>query len=193
MQRRDQRDRRAGEVGEVGHVVVERLERALRRVDQHFIQTSFRFAGEDGDAHLARAVEIGIFALQHAEDARSVEAADGDLDAARAQRTGDVERARELVRLHADQHDHPAAGRLDHPRQRFRPHALIGLIVGVNLHLHVVAEDLALVAVARQAVKRGEGVRGNGGAVPLDDVAVVVVVRRLDQQQAEAAAHLRVG
>ncbi len=46
---------------------------------------------------------------QHREAAGHVEAADHDRNAGCAQRPRDVQRARKLVRLHADQADHAEA------------------------------------------------------------------------------------
>jgi hypothetical protein len=56
-----------------------------------------------------------------------MEPADRNLDALGAQRARDVERARHLVRLHADQHDHAGVGGPDqagdppHANARIRP------------------------------------------------------------------------
>ena len=55
-----------------------------------------------------------------------------------------------------------------------------------DVDLDIVAEDAALFAVERQAVEHRQRIRRNRGAEPLDDVAVVVVVRRLDENQGES-------
>ena len=116
-----------------------------------------------------------------------------DLDAALAQRPREVERARELVRLHADQHHHAGAGVLDHARQACRTDAGVGLVEGVDVDLDVVAEHVPLGAVAGEAVERGERIRRNRRAKPLDDVAVIVVVRRLHQHEAKPPTQASTG
>ena len=105
---------------------------------------------------------------------------------------GDVERARELVRLHADQHHHAGTGGLDHRRQACRTDAGIGLVEGVDLDLDVIAEHATVRAVAGDAVEAGERVRRDRRAEPLDDVAVIVVMRRLDQHEAKAPRNVAI-
>ena len=72
------------------------------------------------------------------------------------------------------------------PAMLVRPDARVRLVDGRDLDVDVVAEHAALFAFERQSVQHGQRVRGNGRAQPLDDVAVVVVVRRLDENQREA-------
>src|SRR5205814_9421383 len=108
-----------------------------------------------------------------------------DLKAARAQWPRDVERARKLIRLHADEHDHSRAGLLDHARQLFRTDACVGFVERVNGQIDVIAENATLRAIARETLERRERVRWNRGAQPLDDVAVVVVMRRLHEDETE--------
>jgi hypothetical protein len=115
--------------------------------------------------------------------------ADGDGDAAPAQRASKIERARELIGLHADQHHHAGAGLLDHPRQTIGTDAGIGLIKGMDIDLDVIAEHAPRGAVLREPIESRQRVRRNGGAKPLDGVSVVVVMRRLDQQQREGSGH----
>ena len=75
-------------------------------------------------------------------------------------------------------------------REPLRPDARVRLVERMDLELDVVAEDAPLGAIARQAVERGQRVRRNRRAEPLDDVAVVVVVRRLDQRRDRTHARL---
>ena len=42
--------------------------------------------------------------------------------------------------------------------------------------------------VAGEAVEYGQGVRGNGRAQPLNDIAIIVVMRRFDQHELEPAS-----
>ena len=67
---------------------------------------------------------------------------------------GEIERARKLVRLHADQHHHAGAGRLDHRREALGADAGVGLVEGVDLDVDVVAQHAALGAILGEAVER---------------------------------------
>jgi hypothetical protein len=96
----------------------------------------------------------------------------------------DVKRPRILVRLNADEGDKPVitvapeAG-----EQRGHVDSRIGLVNDIDGDVHVRTEHLALDAIGCNAVHRGERVRGNHRAPPTDDVAVIVIVRRLDQDE----------
>ena len=107
-----------------------------------------------------------------------------------AERGGQVERAGKLVRLHADQHDHAGARLADRAGNRCRADALVGLVDGDDLERDVRSEHLPLGAIDGEAIEAGERIRRDRRAEPLDDVAVVVVVRRLDQDEPEAALGL---
>ena len=86
-----------------------------------------------------------------------MEAADRHLNAALAQRPCDIQRARKLIRLHADEHHHSlAAGLFDHPRQAIGADASVRLIEGMDLDGNVVAEDAAGGAITSEAVERRE-------------------------------------
>ncbi len=150
---------------------------------QHFVEPALGLAGEQRYAQRGRAIEIGIDAVEHRDRARDVEPADRHRDAALAQRAGDIERARELVRLHADQDDHAAVALRDQLGQTPGTDARIGLVEGVDDDLDVLAEDAALGAIAREPRQRRQRVRRNGGAIPLDDIAIVIVMGRLDQDE----------
>jgi hypothetical protein len=65
------------------------------------------------------------------------------------------------------------------------PDARVGLVPDRDPDLDILAEDLALGAVEREAVQRRERVGRDRRADPLDDVAVVIVVGRLDQEELE--------
>jgi len=59
----------------------------------------------------------------------------------------------------------------------------------VNVDVEVGTEHLPLGAVLGKAVERGERIRWNGGTLPLDDVAIIVVVRRLHQHETKTTPH----
>ena len=131
----------AFDVRQVRHVVVHWLERARESILQHLFQPSFRFAGKKRDAHCLGAMEIGIVSAQHAHRARDMEPAQRHLHAAFQQRLRQVERVRELIRLHTDHHHHAGTCILDHPCQSFRTHPRVRLVEWMDLDLDVVPED----------------------------------------------------
>ena len=114
-----------------------------------------------------------------------MEAADRDLHAELAKRPRDVHRARILVRLHADDADQAAIA-ADDARDAFGPDAGVGLVEGGDVDLDIVAEHAALAAIQRQPVQNRQRVGRNRRTPPLDDIAVVVVMRRLDQHERKA-------
>src|SRR5262245_32667290 len=116
-----------------------------------------------------------------------MEAADHHRHASRPERAGDVERAGILVRLHAhdpDQAEPVVPTKLREQLLDF--HARVDLVDHRDVDGGVGSEHLALPRIAAQAVKHGERVRRNESAHPLDNVAVVVVMRRLDQHELKA-------
>src|SRR5579871_746284 len=115
-----------------------------------------------------------------------MEAADRDRHARLAKRATDIERARKLIRLHPDQRDH-ALIRQNAPRNGGNVDDGVALVVDLDLNIHVGAKGARFRAFVKEAVDTRERVRGNGRATPLNDVAVVVVMRRLDQGDSEFA------
>ncbi len=86
--------------------------------------------------------------------------------------------------MHADQADQrPAAELADQADDAVRPYATIGLVVGVQADLDVRPQDLAPARVLGESVEAGERIGGDGRADPLDRIAVVVVMRRLDHHE----------
>ena len=104
------------------------------RVAQHLFEPAFlRLAGEDEGAEVERLLHIRLDPRQHRQRAGDVEAADADDHALLAERRGQVERARKLVRLHADQHHHAGAGLADGAGDAVGMDALVGLVDGDDL------------------------------------------------------------
>src|ERR1700733_542837 len=115
-----------------------------------------------------------------------MEAANGDRHALLAKLTADIERAGELIRLDADQSDHSAVCE-DASRNGWKIDDGVALIVDLEFDVDLGAENLGLSAFPQQSVDAGQAVRRDGRAPPLDDIAVVVVMRRLDQHDREPA------
>ncbi len=182
---------------QVVQVVIERLQLAVPRVAQNLIEAVLLgLAGEERDAHVHRLLQLRRDAAEHRQAARNVKAAEAHLNSSGAQRAGDVQRARKLVGLHADQH-HQAALAGQRARDAPRTDARVVLIHGLDVDLNLRPEHAARAAVEREAVHHRQRVRRHGGAEPLDDVAIVVIVRGLDEDDREAARipgrHLRIG
>ena len=66
---------------------------------------------------------------------------------------------------------------------RDRPHARIRLVNERDLDIDVIAQHVTFLAIERKPVQYRERIRRNRRAEPLDRIAVIIVVRRLDQKQ----------
>lgn len=69
----------------------------------------------------------------------------------------------------------------------------VGFVEGVDFNFNVVAQDLLFGAFERKAVQHRQAVRRNRRPEPLYDIALVVVMRRLDEYQAETPPLFIVG
>ena len=127
--------------GQVGHVVVDRLHLAVDGVAVELGQTAaLGLAGEQRDPEVECLLQISRQLRQHGDAAGGMKSADRDLNAVLAELTGHVHGARKLVRLHADQADHPArlaiavalAQPLDDVLDRDDG---VGLVIGPDLEL----------------------------------------------------------
>ena len=97
-----------------------------------------------------------------------------------------IDGARKLVRLHPDQPDEgPATGPAHHPDDPVGPDPAVGLVIGVDADYHAGSEHAPPAGVFGEPVEAGERVRLYRRLYPLDRIAVVVVMRRLDQHQVE--------
>ena len=108
----------------------------------------------------------------------------------RAQRPGDIECAREFVRLHADDPDKAEAAVVGDLRAVMsrRLDARVGLIDRDDVDGEIGAEHLPLGRTVGEAEDGGKRVRRHRRAEPLHDIAVVVVMRRLNEDQLELTA-----
>jgi hypothetical protein len=183
---RQHRRRHAGDARQVVHVVVEGTERPRPGVAQYLVEPSSRLAGKERDTERHRLLELRRQLGQHRQRARHVKAADANLDAARAQQARDIHGAGELVRLHAHQPDEPALDFADRAGDALRLDASVGLVEHGDDDVDIGTQHAALGAVAGETIKIGERRRRDRRAQPLDDVAVIVVMRRLDQNQRKA-------
>ena len=145
-------------------------------------------AGKERDAERLRLADVGRQLRQHGDAAGDVEAADADRQPGREERPREIDRARELVRLHADQADQRlAAGLPDHADDAVGPNAPVGLVIGVQADLDAFAQHAAPLRVLGEAVEAGERIGRDRRPDPLDRIAVVVIVRRLDHHEMKQA------
>jgi hypothetical protein len=66
-------------------------------------------------------------------------------------------------------------------------HEIVALVEGFDLDLGIRTERMRLRAMLDQRVDAGQAIGGNVRASPLNDVAIGVVMRRLDQRDSESA------
>ena len=139
------------------------------------------------DAEIERFLQIRRQCRQHGNAAADMKAAHDHRKPERAELPPEIKRTRILVRLDADQSHHAAAGRanaLCHCRDIDDG---VALVAGFDLDVDVGAEHAVARALHDQPVDAGEAVRRQRRAQPLDDVAILVVMRRLDQDDSESA------
>ena len=78
---------------------------------------------------------------------------------------GEVDGARELVALHADQaNQRLAAAALDIGDNAIGAHPRVGLVERLDLDVDIRPEDAALAAILPQAIEGSQGVGGDVGA-----------------------------
>ena len=109
---------------------------------------------EQRDAERERVLHLRRHLRQHREASADVESAERDLDSGGAQLARDIDRARELVGLHADQ-QHDAAVRVAPEPANYLAHRHfgVGLVVRLDLEIDARAEDLPRLRVEREAVE----------------------------------------
>ncbi len=102
------------------------------------------------------------------------------------ERPRNVEGARILVRLDTDQRNHAETTVTPQTGDECRHiDAGVRLVDHLDVDVDVRTEDAPLRAIRRNAVDGGERIRRNHRAPPPDHVAIVVVMRRLDQHEEE--------
>ena len=171
---------------QIVHEVVDRLETACGGIPQHNVEPALLgLSCVEEAAHIERALHVWLNAGEHCQRAGDVEPANADRDVLLPKPGGDVEGARKLVRLDADQHHKALIGRLDLPGDLVRADAGVGLVNGDNVEVDIGTKDLPLAAIPREPVKARQRIGRDWGAEPLDDVAIIIIVGRLDQDQPE--------
>jgi hypothetical protein len=108
-----------------------------------------------------------------------------DWNVCRAQRAGYIHGPRVLIRLNAD-HSNQGALAFELPHQSVHADPRVCLIHGRDDDLDIIAQHAPLPAIQRQAVEDGQRIRGNRRTEPLNDVAIVVVMGRFDEDYLES-------
>ena len=99
----------------------------------------------------------------------------------------EIERARKLIGLNTDQSDHAAAAACANaPRNASNIDHGVALVTSFDLDVDVRPERAVTRAFLDQAVDAGQAVGRQRRAPPLNDIAVLVVMRRLDQDDAKS-------
>ena len=137
---RQHRDRRGGHVRHVVQVIVDRLRLARIDVLQELRKPVFALPRVQDHPERLRLFQVRRQFGQHGDAARDVEAADGDRHALLAKLAADIERARKLIRLNADQSDHSAVGENTF-RNRRKIDDGVALVVDLELDVDVGAEN----------------------------------------------------
>ena len=154
------RRRRALDARQIVHVVVERLQRAVPGVAQDLVEPAFLgLAGEDRDAHVHGCLDLGRHDRQHRQAAGDVEAAHRHRQAGLEELAGEIDGARKLVGLDADQADQRlAAAALDVGDDAVGADPRIGLVERLDDDVDVRPQHLAPAAILAQAIEGGQGI-----------------------------------
>ena len=176
----------------VVEMVVDRLERARIGVAQHLGEAAvLGFAGEEGDAERLGLAQLPRHFRKHGEAAGDMETADRDRQPGLEERLRQVDGARKLIGLNPHEADEALPALLaDQADDLAWPHPAVGFVISVQAKLDIRPERLVSAQLLAQAVEAGERVRGNGGANPLNRIAVIIVMRRLDHDEMENIARL---
>ncbi|HEV2189590.1 MAG TPA: hypothetical protein VGR70_20435 [Stellaceae bacterium] len=154
---------------------------------QQGLEMLLGLAREQDDAEVERLAELRGQILQHRQAAAHVKAANRYGHAARAQFASESHGPGKLVRLHADEADDARVARLGQAGgNRSNRHLDVDLVVAVDLDGDVIAEHLPIGAILGDRVQAGEGIGGDPGPPPLNDVPVFIVVRRFDDLDVES-------
>ena len=110
-----------------------------------------------------------------------MKATDGDLNVSGSELPRDVAGSRELIGLHADETHQPLAiGGFNAPTDLLDRNDNIGFVINLYVDFHIVAKHPAIHRIEGQAIHTGKGVGRDPRAPPLNDITVVVIMRRFD-------------
>src|SRR5262252_3079041 len=183
-----ERHRRAFHVRQVAHEIIERRKASGGGILQHKIEATLGLTGKHRNAHLPACIKPDGAAVKHRHTAGHVKSSDCDRDASSAERACYIEGARILVRLDANECKQPKIAVTAKPLDQFgHVDARMRLVNCLDVDRNVRPENLALCAIGCDAVDGGQRIRRNHCAPPAYHVAIVVIVRWLDQNELEAS------
>ncbi len=116
-----------------------------------------------------------------------MEAADDHRQLRRTELAGDVDGTGELVGLDPDEADETAACLLDPLDDAGHVDDGVAFVIGLDVDVDIRPQGPGMGANLENAVNAGEAVGGDGRAHPLDDIAPLVIVRGLDEDDFEGA------
>ena len=178
-------DRGRLHAGHVMEVIVDGLRLAGVDVADEIGHPALALARIEGHAQRLGLLQVRRQLGKHRNAAGDVESADHHRHALRPELAGKIKGARKLIRLDPDEADKSASRRLDLARDRLDVDDRVALVAGVDVDVDVGAKSPLFPAGGQEPVDAGEAVRGDGGEAPLDHIAVVVIMRRLDQEDLE--------
>jgi hypothetical protein len=166
-------------------MIVDGLQPSCGDVLQQGGHAALAFAGIERDAEIERGLQLRRRLRQHRQATADMEPPDHHRQIGGAELPREVEGTGILIRLHPHQgHESGACGA--NPGDRaFDVDDRIALVIGVDLDLDLGAQDPRLGAFGQEAVDARQAVGGNGRAAPLNDIALLVVMRGLDQDNLE--------
>src|SRR5262245_7226374 len=138
---------------------------------------SLAFSSKQRDAVGNPRCQIGWNLGEHCKTTRHVKAANHDIDPGPAQRTSNIQSARELIRLHPyepDKSEILIAGKSRN--DGLQRNTLIGLIDRRDFDVDIWAENLPLSGTAHQGIDGGKRVRRHCRAPPPNYISVVVIM-----------------
>ena len=176
----------AFDVRQVRHEIVERLKLHWHASFRTCSIRSFRFAGKEGDPHPFARRTSGRY-RRACSCARNMKSAHAHLDAAFSQRFRQIEGVRET-----DSTAHRSASPCPHQPPRSCPASRSGrmrVFVSSNGWISIATSSprtWRCGAIAGQAINRRQRIRGYGRTKPLNHIAVIVVMRWLDENETKA-------
>ena len=143
--------------------------------------------GEERYTHCLRFLKLSGHLGQHGDAARNVEATDRNRQACGTELAGEVECARVLVRLDTDQTNHRSPALcLQVTNNALWPRPLVGLVACFDFEMDAGAQQVSLSRVISERIHTSECIGRHDRAEPLDRVAVIVVMGRLDEDERES-------
>ena len=170
-------------------VIVYRFERADGGIAYHLVHAAFGLAGEQRDAHVERFLQVGPSHREHRQHAGDMEAADDHRDAGGAQWLGDVQRRGYWFDCTPTRPTKPklSLARISAMIRSTRTRVLVSSMAMMSISMSG-PRTWRWAQSSTQPVDARQRIRRHRRAEPADDIAVVVVMRRLYQDDAETLA-----